>query len=64
MIVFNQVTKRYAGGYEALSQVNFRVEKNEMVFLTGHSGAGKSTLLKLIAMLESLLEKSLSMINP
>jgi cell division transport system ATP-binding protein len=53
MIVFNQVTKRYAGGYEALSQINFRVEKNEMVFLTGHSGAGKSTLLKLIAMLES-----------
>ena len=53
MIVFNQVTKRYPGGFEALSQINFRVEKNEMVFLTGHSGAGKSTLLKLIAMLES-----------
>lgn len=53
MIIFNQVTKRYAGGFEALSQINFRVEKNEMVFLTGHSGAGKSTLLKLIAMLES-----------
>ena len=53
MIIFNQVTKRYPGGFEAISQINFRVEKNEMVFLTGHSGAGKSTLLKLIAMLES-----------
>jgi cell division transport system ATP-binding protein len=52
MITFNQVTKRYAGGYEALSQVNFSLEKGEMAFLTGHSGAGKSTLLKLVAMLE------------
>jgi cell division transport system ATP-binding protein len=53
MIIFNQVTKRYHGGFEALTQVNFRMEKNEMVFLTGHSGAGKSTFLKLLAMLES-----------
>jgi cell division transport system ATP-binding protein len=52
MIIFNQVTKRYQGGFEALSQINFRMEKNEMVFLTGHSGAGKSTFLKLLAMLE------------
>ncbi len=52
MIKFDQVTKRYPGGFEALSQVNFSLSKGEMAFLTGHSGAGKSTLLKLIAMLE------------
>jgi len=52
MIIFDQVTKRYPGGFEALSQVNFALQKGEMVFLTGHSGAGKSTLLKLIALLE------------
>ncbi len=52
MIQFNQVSKRYPGGYEALSQVNFCLNPGEMVFLTGHSGAGKSTLLKLIALLE------------
>lgn len=52
MITFNQVSKRYPGGFEALNQVNFAMEKGEMVFLTGHSGAGKSTLLKLIALLE------------
>ncbi|WP_045107581.1 cell division ATP-binding protein FtsE [Legionella hackeliae] len=52
MIKFDQVTKRYPGGFEALSQVNFSLQKGEMAFLTGHSGAGKSTLLKLIAMLE------------
>lgn len=52
MITFNQVSKRYPGGFEALSEVNFSLERGEMAFLTGHSGAGKSTLLKLIAMLE------------
>lgn len=52
MITFDQVSKRYPGGFEALSQVNFSLQKGEMTFLTGHSGAGKSTLLKLIALLE------------
>ena len=52
MILFDQVSKRYPGGFEALSKVNFSLQKGEMVFLTGHSGAGKSTLLKLIALLE------------
>jgi cell division transport system ATP-binding protein len=52
MILFDQVSKRYPGGFEALSQVNFSMQEGEMVFLTGHSGAGKSTLLKLIALLE------------
>lgn len=52
MIEFNQVSKRYSGGHDALREVNFSLAKGEMAFLTGHSGAGKSTLLKLIAMLE------------
>jgi len=53
MIRFSQVSKRYPGGFEALSQVDFSLEKGELAFLTGHSGAGKSTLLKLIARLET-----------
>lgn len=52
MIEFKQVTKRFLGGYEALSQVDFALAKGEMAFLTGHSGAGKSTMLSLIAMNE------------
>lgn len=52
MITFEQVNKRYPGGYEALRDINFSLQKGEMAFLTGHSGAGKSTLLKLIARLE------------
>lgn len=52
MIQFDQVNKRYPGGHEALKGVSFKIERNEMLFLTGHSGAGKSTLLKLIMMME------------
>ena len=52
MILFDQVSKRYEGGNEALSRVNFHLKAGEMAFLTGHSGAGKSTLLKLIALIE------------
>lgn len=52
MIHFDQVSKRYAGGREALSQLSFDVAAGEMAFVTGHSGAGKSTLLKLLGAIE------------
>lgn len=52
MIRFDQVSKRYEGGREALSRVSFELDDAEMAFLTGHSGAGKSTLMKLIIMME------------
>ncbi len=52
MIHFDQVSKRYAGGHEALSQLSFEVASGEMAFVTGHSGAGKSTLLKLLGAIE------------
>lgn len=53
MIEFSHVTKRYDTGHEALRDISFRVDAQEMVFLTGHSGAGKSTLLKLLLRLEA-----------
>ncbi|USD37562.1 MULTISPECIES: cell division ATP-binding protein FtsE [Ferrimonas] len=52
MIRFEQVSKVYSGGFQALNRVNFSVDPGEMAFLTGHSGAGKSTLLKLITAIE------------
>ena len=52
MIKFQQVSKTYPGGQQALRKVDFHVEPGEMAFLTGHSGAGKSTLLKLISLME------------
>lgn len=54
MIKFDEVSKRYPGGHEALKQVSFELNRGEMAFLTGRSGAGKSTLLKLIMRSEQL----------
>ncbi|WP_115720332.1 cell division ATP-binding protein FtsE [Gallaecimonas mangrovi] len=52
MIRFEQVSKAYPGGAQALQNVSFELAKGEMAFLTGHSGAGKSTLLRLITLQE------------
>lgn len=52
MIRFEQVSKRYPGGHEALTGVSFELGAGEFAFLTGHSGAGKSSLLRLILLLE------------
>ena len=56
MITFQNVSKRYPNGHEALSQVSFHIKKGEMAFLTGHSGAGKSSILKLIALIENVTQ--------
>ena len=52
MICFDNLSKRYESGYEALRSVSFEMDAGEMAFLTGHSGAGKSTLLKLLMLIE------------
>ncbi len=52
MIRFDNVSKRYPGGFEALNNISLELEDGAMAFVTGHSGAGKSTLLKLIALIE------------
>ena len=56
MINFENVTKRYDDGHEALNDVSFSMARGEMAFLTGHSGAGKSTLLKLVMLMERATE--------
>ncbi|GAB5412688.1 MAG: cell division ATP-binding protein FtsE [Congregibacter sp.] len=52
MITFERVSKRYEDSYDALREVSFSIDREELVFLTGHSGAGKSTLLRLIMLME------------
>ncbi len=48
MIEFFSATKRYPGGQIGLDDVTLRIDRGQMVFLTGPSGAGKTTFLKLI----------------
>lgn len=52
MLQFDDVSKRYPSGQEALSHIDLQLARGELAFLTGHSGAGKSTLLKLIMLME------------
>jgi cell division transport system ATP-binding protein len=52
MVRFERVSKRYPGGRDALSGINFELGRGEFAFLTGHSGAGKSTLLKLMMLMD------------
>lgn len=59
MIRFDNISKRYSNGHEALSRVSVHIAPREMVFLTGRSGAGKSTLLKLIMLMERPTEGQL-----
>ena len=52
MICFDNLSKRYPGGFEALKNISFEMDAGEMAFLTRHSGAGKSTLLKMLMLME------------
>lgn len=52
LLTFENVSKRYPSGQDALRDISFSMDAGEMVFLTGHSGAGKSTVLRLIHVAE------------
>lgn len=52
MIEYQNVSKEYQRGVQALKNIHFKVRKGEMAFVTGHSGAGKSTLLRLLMLIE------------
>jgi ATP-binding cassette subfamily B protein len=49
-LAFSDLTFRHkSSSYDALSKINFEVQKGETVAFVGPSGSGKSTLVKLLA---------------
>ena len=53
-IEFDDVTKRYPDGFEAVKDMNLEIADGEFVILVGPSGCGKSTALRMIAGLEDI----------
>ena len=49
LVALAHIGKRFAGGTQALRDLNFSVREGEFVSLLGPSGCGKSTALRLIA---------------
>jgi multiple sugar transport system ATP-binding protein len=53
-IKFEQVTKRYPDGTEAVKEFDLDVSDGELMVLVGPSGCGKSTALRMVAGLEDV----------
>jgi len=52
-VTLTHITKRFADGTEAISDLSLNIEDGELLVLLGPSGCGKSTLLRMVAGLES-----------
>jgi ABC-2 type transport system ATP-binding protein len=48
IITVNNLSKTYAGGFEALKGINLEIRKGEIFALLGPNGAGKTTLISII----------------
>ncbi len=48
IISITGLTKTYAGGFEALKDVNLDIERGEIFALLGPNGAGKTTLISIV----------------
>lgn len=54
------VSKTYAGGFQALKNIDLSIDKGEIFALLGPNGAGKTTLISIICGIAGLTEGSIS----
>jgi multiple sugar transport system ATP-binding protein len=59
-ITFDQVTKVYPDGTQAVSSVDLGIDDGALMVLVGPSGCGKTTLLRMVAGLEEITEGTIS----
>ena len=59
-ITLDHIWKRYPDGFEAVKDVDLKIEDGEFMILVGPSGCGKSTALRMIAGLEDITEGDLN----
>jgi multiple sugar transport system ATP-binding protein len=53
-IAFQDVSKRYDDGFEAVKDLNLDIHDGELMVFVGPSGSGKSTALRMVAGLEDI----------
>ena len=58
-IEFENLTKRYDDGHEAVRELSLQIADGEFVILVGPSGCGKSTALRMVAGLEEITDGEL-----
>jgi multiple sugar transport system ATP-binding protein len=58
-VTFEDVSKIYADGTRAVSNIDLEIDDGEFVVLVGPSGCGKSTALRMVAGLEEISEGTL-----
>ncbi len=58
-IQFQDITKRYPDGFEAVKHMDLDIRDGEFMILVGPSGCGKSTALRMVAGLEDISEGDL-----
>ena len=60
IIIVRGLSKTYAGGFQALKNIDLEIDKGEIIALLGPNGAGKTTLISIICGIAQATQGSVS----